>query len=337
MLRAPHPEPPMRAALLLGLLAACTPSTQPASPQAGKPTTAAPDAPPHWEAAPGWMQATDLGPTHGGLAFDRAGRLWAGTDGAHGLVAFAPDGRLVAELPALSGAHSLLLHEVQGEERLIVAHLREHRVVETTLDGRVLWELGAPMDSGAYRKPEEFMPTAVALAPDGRLFVADGYGTSMIHSFDAQRHRLRSFAGLGSGPELCSTPHGLAIDTRFGAPRLLVCDRENRRLVHFDLDGGWLGVHSLGLRRPCAVAFDGERLLVAELEGGVAILDRNGKLLGRVGENLDEQQQANYGVPSSAWSPSILCASHAVALDARGNLFVEDWSSTGRLSRFVRS
>jgi hypothetical protein len=317
----------MRAVLLLGLLAACTPSTQPA---------ASPDAPPRWEPAPGWAQGpADFGPTHGGLAFDRAGRLWAGTDGPHGIVAFAPDGTLAAELPALSGSHALLLREVDGEERLDVAHLRAHRVVEVRLDGSVVWELGPPMDCGAYAKPEEFQPTAVAVAPDGRIFVADGYGKSLIHEYDAQRKRLRSFAGLGDGPGMCSTPHGLLIDTRFGAPRLLVCDRENRRLVHFDLDGNWIGVHALGLRRPCAAVLLGDKLLVAELEGGVALLDKDGKLLARIGDNPDVTQRANYGVPPSAWSPQVLCAPHAVALDAHGDLFVEDWNATGRLSRFV--
>lgn len=318
----------MRAALLLVLLASCSPTTQP---------VASPDGPPHWEAAPGWAQGpSDFGPTHGGLAFDRAGRLWAGTDGPHGIVAFSPEGRVVAEIPALSGAHALLVREVDGEERLVVAHLREHRVVEARLDGSVVWELRAPMDCGAYKQPADFNPTAVAVAPDGRLFVADGYGTSQIHHYDAGRKRLRSFAGLGSGPELCSTPHGLAIDERYDPPRLLVCDRENRRLVHFDLDGRWLGVHSLGLRRPCGVAFAGERLVVAELEGGVALLDKDGRLLSRVGENPVVAQRANYDVRPADWSTTVLCAPHAVALNARGDLFVEDWNSTGRLSRFVR-
>jgi hypothetical protein len=332
----------MRAALVACLLAACSPSREPelsVAPDPGGVGTRSAESggTPHWTPTPDWAAAPlDLGPTHGGLAFDRAGRLWVGTDGPHGVVAFAPDGRFVASLPELAGAHALLLHEVDGEERLIVAQLPAHRVVEARLDGTLTWELSAPAECGAYAQPDAFNPTAVAVAPDGRLFVADGYGTSLIHVFDAERRWVRSFGGLGAGDGQCHTPHGLAIDTRFGAPRLLVCDRENRRLLHFDLDGGFLGVHAQGLRRPCAVAFVGDRLAVAELEGRVALLDRDGVLLAAVGDNADAGQRANFDVAPSDWRTEVLCAPHAVAVDAAGDLFVQDWNRTGRVSRFTR-
>ncbi len=312
------------------LLAAC----DPAGPRATDPATGAPAG---WTVVAGWPLApADLGPTHGGLAFDRAGRLWVGTDGPHGLVAFAPDGSLAAEIPALSGSHALLLREEDGEELLYVAHLRAHRVVKARLDGTLLWELFAPRECGAYVGDESFQPTAVAVGPDGRLFVADGYGTSLIHQFDARRRWVRSFGGSGAGDGRCNVPHGLAIDTRYGAPRLLVCDRENRRLLHFDLEGGFLGAHALGLRRPCAVAFLGGRLAVAALEGRVALLDRDGTLAAAVGDNPDPGQRANYDVVPADWSDGLLCAPHAVACDARGDLYVQDWSRAGRVTRFAR-
>ena len=332
----------MRAALIACLLAACSPATrEPAlSVDAGHEPSAAPSAgaaPPRWTPDPGWAAAPlDLGPTHGGLVFDRAGRLWAGTDGPHGVVAFAPDGEFVASIPGLSGSHALMLHDVDGEERLLVAQLSRHRIVEARLDGTELWELGAPLECGAYAQPADFNPTAVALAPDGRLFVADGYGSSLIHEYDGQHRWLRSFAGPGEGPGQCHVPHGLAIDTRFGEPRLLVCDRENRRLLHFDLDGNFLGIYAQGLRRPCTVAFLGDRVAVAELEGRVALLDRDGTLLAAVGDNADAGQRANFEVAPSDWRTDVLCAPHAVAFDDAGDLFVEDWNRTGRVSRFAR-
>jgi len=328
----------MRAALAVCLLAACSPATREsvAPEHPGLSAGTAGNAPlPHWAPDPGWAAAPlDLGPTHGGLVIDREGRLWAGTDGPHGVVAFGPDGAFVASIPWLAGSHALLLHEVDGEERLIAAQLRTHRVVEARLDGTLLWELGPPLECGAYATDEAYQPTAVALAPDGRLYVADGYGTSLIHEYDAQRHWVRSFAGLGEGDGQCHVPHGLAIDTRFGEPRLLVCDRENRRLLHFDLDGRFLGVHAKGLRRPCAVAFLGDRLAVAELEGRVALLDRDGELVGAAGDNGNAGQRANFDVAPADWRTDVLCAPHALAFDAAGDLLVEDWNRSGRVSRF---
>jgi len=312
------------------LLASCAP-TGTRAPDVAELATA------RWTAAADWPRLpADFGPTHGGLAFDRAGRLWVGTDGPHGLVAFAPDGSLAAEIPALSGSHGLQLREEGGEEFLYVAHLREHRVVKARLDGTLLWELGAPAGCGAYASADQFQPTAVAVGPDGRLFVADGYGTSLIHLFDAQRRWVRSFAGAGEGDGRCRTPHGLLLDTRFDPPRLLVCDRENRRLVHFDLEGGFLGTHALDLRRPCAAVIVGSGLAVAELEGRVALLDQQGTLLAAVGDNPDAAQRANFDVAPSDWGRDVLCAPHAVAADARGELYVQDWNRTGRVTRFVR-
>jgi hypothetical protein len=321
------------APLALALASACTRSELPPAPATAPPAA--------WTPAPGWPQPLpDLGPTHGGLAFDRAGRLWAGTDGPLGLVAFAPDGSLAASLPQFSGTHSLLLREEQGEERLYAAHLREHRVVKLRLDGTLLLELRAPAESGAYADPAAFNPTAVAVAPDGRLFVADGYGTSLIHAFDAQGRWLSAFGGAGEGDGRCNTPHGLLLDTRCEPPRLLVADRENRRLLHFGLDGGFLGVHAAGLRRPCAMALREGRLAdgllaVAELEGRVAVLERDGTLRAAVGDNPRADERANFEVAPSAWSSDVLCAPHGVAFAPGGDLLVADWSRSGRISRWA--
>ena len=220
--------------------------------------------------------ATPLGPTHGGLVVDRAGLLYCSTDGPRSVIVFAPDGAVVRQFaPELAGIHSQTLIEEGGEEFLVCAHLLQHRVVKLTLDGRVLWSVGAPPESGLYSAPEDFKPTAAVLAPEGSLFVADGYGASVIHQFDPQRRYVKSFGGAEAGPGQLRNCHGLALDPRGPEPRLLVCDRRNRRLVHYDLDGRFAGVLAEGLRRPCGLAFCGEFLAVAELEGRVAILGRS--------------------------------------------------------------
>ena len=56
-----------------------------------------------------------------------------------------------------------------------------------------------------------------------------------------------------------------------------MCDRENRRIVRFDLEGQFVDTLATGLRRPCSVAFQGDHLAVAELEGRVTILDPKGQ------------------------------------------------------------
>ena len=205
-----------------------------------------------------------LGTAHGGLALDRAGRLYCSTDGPRSLIVFAPDGSVVNEFPPrLAGIHAMTLVEGDGEEFLLCAHLLAHQVVKLALDGGILWTLNYPAESGLYQQREDFKPTAVVPGPDGSLFVADGYGASVIHHFDARRRYLKSFGGAEAGIGQLRNCHGLALDQRKLQPLLLVCDRRNRRLVHYDLDGRFVKVIAEALRRPCSVTFWGDWVAVA--------------------------------------------------------------------------
>jgi sugar lactone lactonase YvrE len=293
-----------------------------------------------FESVAGWAKIPEektYGPTHGGVAVLASGEIVTATDGPEGFCVFAPDGKLVRTFgKEFSGCHSVLLRQEGGEEFLYCAHLRGHQIVKLRLDGTAVWTLGAPMESKAYESPDRFAPTSVAVAADGRIFVADGYGTSLIHEFDADRKWVKSFGGAGQEDGKVQTCHGIAIDARGKAPLLLVCDRENRRLVRFDLGGSYVDTLATGLRRPCAVAFHGDAIAVAELEGRVTILDAEGKEVAHLGDNPDEGERANFGVPPSSWKDGIFTAPHGLAFDAKGNLYVQDWNRSGRLSKLRR-
>ena len=73
-----------------------------------------------------------------------------------------------------------------------------------------------------------------------------------------------------------------------------MADREKRRLVHFDLEGNWIGVHASNLRRPCAVRILGDTAAVAELESRVTLLDKTGTPLAFLGDNPNQTQWANF-------------------------------------------
>jgi hypothetical protein len=69
-----------------------------------------------------------------------------------------------------------------------------------------------------------------------------GYGSNLIHKFDATGKLLQTVGGKGNGEGQFSTCHGVTLDTRGKEPLLLVCDREGRRLVHHGLDLDFKGV-----------------------------------------------------------------------------------------------
>ena len=294
-----------------------------------------------FEIEAGWAKVpanTPLGPTHGGVAIDRAGLVYVSTDGPSGLLVFSADGKFIHSIAAdFSGIHGLTLHEEGGREFFYAAHLKANQVVKLDLDGFVQWVIGVPMESGLYKEKKDFKPTAVAVGPDGRIYVADGYGASVIHEFSAERKWRRVMTKKGMGDGEFRTCHGIALDTRSGRPLLLVCDRENRRLVQLDLDGKFVRTLTTGLRRPCSVSIRGEYAAVAELEGRVVITDREGQIVATLGDNPDQAQWANYKLAPELWREGIFAAPHGVAFDAAGNLFVQDWNYIGRLTKLRRA
>ena len=152
--------------------------------------------------------------------------------------------------------------------------------------------------------------------------------------FTPEGKLIKSFGGRGKDDkEKFRTPHSLGIDTRYGEPRLLVCDREKRRLVHFDLEGKFIGEYATGLRRPCAVSFWGDYCAVAELESRAVVIDEAGKVISLLGENPNKKHWANFRVAPADQKLGVFSAPHGLCFDKDGNLYVQDWNKTGRATQ----
>jgi len=81
--------------------------------------------------------------------------------------------------------------------------------------------------------------TDVAFAPDGRLFVSDGYRNARIIEYTAEGRRVGEWGEAGTGPGQFNLPHSIVIDAE-GV--IYVADRENGRVQRFDLEGNFLGM-----------------------------------------------------------------------------------------------
>lgn len=299
-----------------------------------------------YESVPNWNKLpegrTVLGPTHGGIAEDKQGNLYvtmdAGPDVRDGILVYKPDGSLVRGMGGakLTGIHGLCINDEGGEQFLYGAHLAARRAVKLKLDGTEVWAIGFDKvkASGKYENEGQFSPTGITVGPDGSVYIADGYGQNWVHRFDKEQKYVASFGGPGTGPGQFQTCHGIGLDKRGEKPLLLVCDRANRRLQHFDLDGKFVAVIAENLRLPCAVSFHGDKVAVAELEARVTILDKANKEVAHLGDNPEKGQWANYGVPPTDWKPGIFTAPHGVSFDHEGNVYVMDWNASGRVSKF---
>jgi hypothetical protein len=108
------------------------------------------------------------------------------------------------------------------------------------------------------------------------------------------------------------------------------------RLVHLSLDGELLGVVATDLLRPSAVAIHGDYAAVGELRGRVTLLDKAGKVVTTVGANPNADEVATNRTDPAKWRAGIFNAAHGVAFNARGDLFVSEWTVFGRMHRFNR-
>lgn len=276
------------------------------------------------------------GPSQGGIAVDREGYVYASND-VRGIDVFSAAGQYVRTIaPKFAGTLSLTIHEEKGIEYLYGAHIRNLRAFKMTLQGRPTMLLYCPTKSGLYAQgTSEYRPASVAVAPDGSIFVADVSPLNVIHKYSARGEYLLSFGGKGDQPGELHEPHGITVDTRYDPPLLLVCDRKNYRLQHFDLEGHFVQVVAKALGRPSSTAIYGEFVAIAERDGCVTVLDGENRLVTRLGSNDARGERGNFRLPKEAWRAGLFAAPHGVAWDASGNLYVQEWSTTGRLTKLA--
>jgi len=294
--------------------------------------------------ARGWGNlpaGTSFGGTHGGIAQDSAGDIYVSTQSATGVLIFTPQGTLLRTIATqFPEVHSMVYSQENGQEYLYTTVQKgtpqeNWLFVKMKTDGTVVHKIGAPPEAG-FKAPNEWRLTAAVPAPDGGMFIANGYGDSRLFRFDKRGQYKASYSGKGDTDGLLNCSHGLAVDTRYDQPLLLVCDRENRRLCHFDFDGKFVRTIAQHLRRPCQVSFFGDFAIVSELEGRVTILDRDNVPVAFLGDNPDKEQWAKYDLEPSAIGDACFSAAHGCFIDNGGNIYVSDWNKTGRITKLVR-
>ncbi len=297
-----------------------------------------------YEVAPGWGQlptGTTFGGTHGAIATDKAGHVYVSTQSETGILVYTPDGAINSRIAtAYPEVHSIF-HAEEGADEYLYTTVQKGTPQENWLfvkmktDGTVVQKITAPPEAG-FKSPNEWRLTAAVTGPDGSIFIANGYGDSRIFRFDKNGEYLASYGGRGKDEGLFDCSHGLAVDTRYDQPLLLVCDRENRRLCHFDFDGKFVRTVTQHLRRPCQVSFHGDYALISELEGRATILDRDNVPVAFLGDNPEKAQWANYQLQPGDIAPAVFSAAHGCYIDRQANIYISDWNQTGRVTKLIR-
>ncbi|MEO0794241.1 MAG: 6-bladed beta-propeller [Verrucomicrobiota bacterium] len=290
---------------------------------------------PHrFETAPNWgeIPESDKIAFHGGVAVASDGRVFVGSESQQaGILVFDLDGEQIGQWgPGTQNAHGLsLIKDTDGKEHLYAAHTHAKKVVKYDLDGKALQTINHDPDNGVNLKGV----TAVTALPSGEVFASTGYGANEVFKFDADGKFVKKAGRKGNAIQDFKNPHGMALDTRYKEPRLLIADREKGRLVHWTTDLEFVGVHATGLRRPCTVAIRGDQSAVAELQGRVTLLNKQGDAIALLGDNPNRELWAKFKVPRSQMYHGVFTAPHGLAFDNDGNIIVQDWNVLGRLTK----
>jgi len=268
-----------------------------------------------------------------GVGVDRRDRVYVFSRGDHPLTIFERDGTFVGSWGdgMFSRPHAVTMGP---DDTIYLTDDGDHTIRKCTLDGKVLLTLGVPNQPAPKHSGRPFNRcTHVAVAPDGSLYVTDGYGNTRVHKFSPTGELLGSGGDPGTDPGQFNLPHAIVIDR---AGLLYVADRENHRMQVFDADGRfrtqWNNMH-----KPAALYLDardpaGERVYVGELCGvgiseGVAnlgarvsIYTTDGRLLARLGDRLPGSEPGQFVAP------------HSVAIDSHGDVYVGEvsWTYWGR-------
>ena len=135
------------------------------------------------------------------------------------------------------GAHGLTISEEGEEEFLFITDPETHKVCKTTLKGRKLFEINTPREISDYKSEDQFKPTETAIAPNGDIYVADGYGLDFIIQYDKSGNYIRHFGGKGNKDDNFDCCHGIVFDSRDKNNSLLITSRSENVFKRFTPDG----------------------------------------------------------------------------------------------------
>ena len=212
-------------------------------------------------------------------------------------------------------------------------------VIKSTLNGDIVWKIQGPPEVDAYTKPnadgtpKRYNPTNVAIAPNGDVFVGDGYGSSYVNQYNGKGEYIRTFGGRGAAAGQLAEPHGIWVDTRTASPVLVVADRRNNRLQRFTLDGAHIDFVP-GFRLPCHFDAHKEMVVVPDLQGRVTLMDGSNRVAAHLGDsNPATGSHPLRNQPRDTFVPGQFMCPHGACFDHEGNIFVAEWVEVGRVTK----
>lgn len=207
------------------------------------------------------------------------------------------------------------------------------RVYKTDLQGRVLYTIGNVEREGDTSQRFDWTnPTDVAVAPNGDIYVVDGYGSQRVSRFDRNFRHVRTIGGPGQEHGKFRTCHGVWVSTLRNEPEVYIADRANGRYEVYSPELDYKRtVSGPFVRNPCCFYQHDGHLYIPDLGSLVTIIDRDDRPVATLGDGR--------GVPAAEFErghPDKFTTPHALTVDSQGNLYVLEWVPYGRVRKFRR-
>ncbi|MDZ4287422.1 MAG: hypothetical protein U0984_05665, partial [Prosthecobacter sp.] len=284
------------------------------------------------------------------------GRLFmVGDHPENQMLVFKPDGTILESWGTVwPGGHGLTLSNENGEEVLFVtdsglwktgggAYRQTGRVSKVDLTGKEIFSLSHPMTVGAYEPEWIFNPTETAIAPNGDIYVVDGYGSNYVLRYDARGKFISRFGGKTDVPkeEALNNAHGIAIDLRQGVDKatVLVTSRVDQCFRRFTLEGKYIETISVPGALVCRPVLAGKELyagvcwskdpvaskLPGNPSGFTVVLDETNKVISAPGGT--EPVYENGVLKPLMRSEPVFDHGHDVCVLENGDLVVCQWNA----------
>jgi DNA-binding beta-propeller fold protein YncE len=290
-----------------------------------------------------------LPPGFGGVpavALDSRGNLWVfqrADPGKPQLFKFDPNHKLILQVgPDVIGyqdkAHGMA---VDPEDNVWITAANSATVMKISPEGKLLLTLGERGRRGDWDEAKGqrllWQPVMIAFARNGDVYIGEGHanespndtdsddpanniGAARIIHLDKNGRFINQWFGNEVGQGKFSSAHGLAVDPTTGD--VWIGDREEYRVVVYSGDGKFL--KTIQMRNlVCALYFDsrGNPWMATGQDGQFLKLDRNGKVLGAIGNGMGIG--TGQFIEASYW-----------VMDKQDNLYAGD-TSVGRVTKMV--
>ena len=231
---------------------------------------------------------------------------------------------------------------VDGDDNVWIVDADAATVMKLSPEGKLLKTFGTKLHRGDWDEAKSqrllWQPMDVAFAPNGDFYIGEGHsnespndvesadpanviGAARVLHFNKNGDFINQIFGNSVGQGKFSMAHGVAVDPKNGD--LWIGDREQYRIVIYNKDGHFL--KTIQMRNLiCAIDFDaaGNPWVASGQDGQILRIDRNGKVLGAMGNGAGREPGQAIETTYMAW-------------DKAGNIYTGD-TSVGRVTKWSK-